>query len=163
MALKNVIMETRRAPDLSGAFVILRERPCASKISDSNKRGAKMRVIVVDNQLLRLYGLMRKIKKLLPRSVDVKGFRRLSEAQQYSQEHSVDIAFLDMEMQQSYGLFLAKKLQEINPRINIIFVSDSDAYALDGWKIPVSDYLIKPVKPEQLGRSLVNLRYEAVS
>lgn len=118
-----------------------------------------MRVMVVDNNFFRLHGLIRKIKKFIPLGAEIKGFRRLSEAQKYAQEHSVDVAFIDMEMQQSYGLLLAMKLKEINPRVNLIFVSDTYDYGLSAFEMHVSDYMIKPIKAEWLGRSLANLRY----
>ena len=43
------------------------------------------------------------------------------------------------------GIALAKELRKQNDRVKINFISDTKEYAMDGWKLFINDYLLKPV------------------
>lgn len=45
---------------------------------------------------------------------------------------------------------LAKRLKEINPKMNIIFVTGFSEYAGDAMKMHASGYIMKPVTKENL-------------
>lgn len=118
-----------------------------------------MRIIIVDDEWLGMLGMKHSIQKSAPPGAKVLHFRLPSEALLYAAEQTVDTAFLEMETPQMHGLILAKKLQQLNPRINIIFVSATDSYATDAWKLHASGYLLKPVRREWIARELQMLRY----
>lgn len=120
-----------------------------------------MRIIVVDDKWLALWRLKRSIRKSAPLDAEVKSFHDTSEALKYASEQTVDTAFLDMEIPRMEGLLLAMRLKKLNPRINLIFVSDTDTYASDAWKLRASGYIRKPVKQERIVREFENLRYPA--
>lgn len=120
-----------------------------------------MRVIAVDDDRLALLSLKNAIQKSVPRGTVVKGFQSSPDALQYVAQYPVDVAFLDMEAPRTDGLILAKKLQEIAPKINLIFVSTTNYYAMNGWKLHVSGYLKKPLKQTQVKNEINNLRYGA--
>ena len=58
------------------------------------------------------------------------------------------------------GIQLAKKLKKINPKINVIFVTAYDNYALDAYKLHASGYVTKPVNEKKVKDELEGLRYD---
>jgi two-component system, LytTR family, response regulator len=63
-----------------------------------------------------------------------------------------DVVFLDIEMPGMSGFDLLDRLGDARPLI--VFVTAYDRYALDAFKVNSIDYLLKPVEPEQVCRSL---------
>lgn len=69
-------------------------------------------------------------------------------ALQYLTDHSADILFLDIKMQQETGFDLLKQLPANTA--HIIFVTAHDEYGVQAIKFSATDYLLKPVRPEEL-------------
>ncbi|QKG51871.1 LytR/AlgR family response regulator transcription factor [Hymenobacter sp. BRD67] len=65
----------------------------------------------------------------------------------------VDLAFLDIQMQELTGLELARVLgqQAVPPRV--IFTTAFPQYALEGYKVDALDYLVKPFNYEEFLRA----------
>jgi len=70
----------------------------------------------------------------------------------------VDVAMLDIEMPEMSGIKLAKRMKEINPQVNIIFVTAYTEYAITAMKERASGYLLKPASVEDVRTELDNLR-----
>lgn len=62
----------------------------------------------------------------------------------WTKEHIVDVAFLDMEMPGLHGLGLALKLREVNADIRVVFVTAYSQYAMDAWSVDAIGYILKP-------------------
>lgn len=62
-----------------------------------------------------------------------------------------DVVFLDIQMPEMDGFEMIRKLDEIP---NIIFVTAYDDHAIEAFKHNALDYLLKPVDPEQLKKSI---------
>lgn len=77
-------------------------------------------------------------------------------------EQIISIAVLDVEMPGKTGVELGELLKNINPRINIIFLTAYDSYAYDASQLFNSGYLLKPVNKTKLRMQLENLRYPIV-
>jgi DNA-binding LytR/AlgR family response regulator len=75
------------------------------------------------------------------------------EALQGLHEHagSVDVAFLDIQMQELNGLELARVLGPRAPRI--VFTTAFPQYALESYKVDALDYLVKPFNYEEFLRA----------
>lgn len=116
-----------------------------------------MNIIAVDDEKLALDVLVDTINEVVP-SAKIFGFRQPLEAISFAENESCDIAFLDIKMRGMTGLELAKRLKDINARINIIFVTGYSEYSLDAFRLYASDYLLKPVDKEQVRKALENLR-----
>ena len=116
-----------------------------------------MRIIAVDDERLALEALIDSIETAVPDAL-VRGFRSPSEVLDYLGEHSCDVAFLDIRMRGMSGLELARRIKELRGSTNIIFVTGYSEYALDAFRLYVSDYLLKPATPEDVKRSLQQLR-----
>ena len=61
----------------------------------------------------------------------------------------VDILFLDIKMKQETGFDLLRQLPESH-QVHIIFVTAYDQYGIQAIKFSATDYLLKPVNPEEL-------------
>jgi len=68
-----------------------------------------------------------------------------------------DIAFLDIEMHQTSGLELAKKMRRLNEDIEIVFVTAFDQYALDAFQVNALGYLTKPISQEDVRQAVARI------
>ena len=77
-------------------------------------------------------------------------FSNSADALRFIQEIKVDLAFLDIDMPGQNGLILAEKLKKARPRLEIIFVTAYDHFALPAFRLHAAGYLLKPVTQEEL-------------
>lgn len=116
-----------------------------------------MNIIAVDDEKLALETLVRSIKSAESKAV-VYGFREPEDAVEFVKNNECAVAFLDIKMRLITGIELAKNLKEINPKLNIVFVTGFSDYTLEAFKLYASDYILKPATPEQIKLALSNLR-----
>jgi two-component system LytT family response regulator len=69
-----------------------------------------------------------------------------------------DVVFLDVQMPRQSGFEL---LAQVDNRFRVVFVTAYDAYALRAFEVNALDYLLKPVHPERLARTVGRLRLAA--
>lgn len=117
-----------------------------------------MRYLAVDDENLQLNKLVETINEASPNN-EILAFNNPIEALEEVKDKLIHVAFLDVEMAGMSGVELAKRLKEINPEINIIFVTGYTEYALEAYGIHASGYLTKPVTVEKIQYELANLRY----
>jgi len=106
-------------------------------------------IIVEDNAVERdlLEVLLLKMEE-----VEIAGvFENGLQALRFLQQHSVDIAFTDVDMPELSGIGLLKSLRQ--PPV-FVFISAHGRYAADGYDLDVVDFIKKPVSPERLFRAL---------
>lgn len=122
-----------------------------------------MTIICVEDHPILLEGLVENIQHIRP-TADVKGFKGTEEALEFVKKKGCDVLFCEIELYGSNGLHFAEKVQKINPKVNIIFVTvcSENEYARDVLRLKPSGYLTKPVQKEQLETELSNLRYQMV-
>ncbi|WP_233246703.1 two-component system response regulator BtsR [Chromobacterium sp. Panama] len=73
-----------------------------------------------------------------------------------------DVVFLDIQMPRISGLEMLAMLDpEAMPQV--VFVTAYDAYALQAFEEHACDYLLKPVDPARLAKTLARLRQRAAS
>lgn len=70
-----------------------------------------------------------------------------------------DVIFLDVQMPEIDGFDVAASLPDDGPAI--VFVTAFDQYALRAFDAQAADYLLKPVEPERLERTVQRLRKSA--
>ena len=117
-----------------------------------------MNVIVVDDERIVLSAETVVVKRVLP-DAEVYSFQKVNDVLEFAEKNSVSIAFLDINIKGITGLQLAKKLQEYNPKVNIVFCTGYSEYSLDAHDLYCSAYLMKPINDEKLKKALDNLRY----
>jgi len=73
-------------------------------------------------------------------------------------QHKADLVLLDIQMPGLTGLEVADQLIDIlpksGPRPAIIFCTAYDEYALNAFKVEAVDYLLKPIRKEDLSKAL---------
>lgn len=71
----------------------------------------------------------------------------------------IEVAFINIETPGMNGLELAKKIIKRYPLCNIIFISDRTDNMPEAFEMNASDYLLKPLSPENVKKSLLHRRY----
>lgn len=66
----------------------------------------------------------------------------------------IDLVFLDIQMPEISGIELAN---EIPSSTRFVFVTAFNSYALDAFSLNAIDYLLKPVAPERLAKTIARL------
>lgn len=117
-----------------------------------------VRAVIIDDEKPALEGL----KFLLHKSgVDVCGtFQNPQLAVENAAELKPDVAFIDIEMPGMNGLETAERLLALLPDLKIIFVTAYHQYAVEAFELAAIDYVLKPVHPQRLERTLSRLRTE---
>lgn len=118
-----------------------------------------MKVLLVDDEQLQLIRLENAVKSALPEDTVYSCYTNAVKALEETAGEKIDLAFLDVEMPVMNGIQLAKKLKEINLKVNIIFVTAYEHYAQTAYAIHASGYITKPVNAEKVREEIENLRY----
>ena len=151
-----------RLPD---AVIISRLAQCLDTdvntlISSALESDDAPKVIMVDDRKIFLSGALPILEEVMPNAI-ITGFTRPSEAIEYAKTNLIALAFLDIEMGMSKtnGFDICRKLLEINPRTNVVYLTAYVEYSLDAWSTGASGFLLKPITAENVRFQLKNLRY----
>ena len=117
-----------------------------------------MNIIILDNHKLIIAELRRQVTAVLP-GAECVCFTKQREAIEHVRKNRVDVALLDVDMPGLNGIEVAERMCQINPRLNIIFVTGYPEYALQAFSVPVSDFIVKPVSEDALKASFRKLRF----
>ena len=82
-------------------------------------------------------------------------FRTTTRAQRYLQTHTVDLAFVEMNMQNLSGVQFVKTL--VNPPVIVFTTADTDVEVSD-IKVDYADILVKPYDIKKIKHSLSRVR-----
>ena len=116
-------------------------------------------VILVDDRKLVLLGGLPILEEALP-NANITGFTEGEEALEYARSNRVALAFLDIELRGGEnGIDLCRKLLEINPRTNVVFLTAYGDYSLDAWNTGASGFMLKPITVEGVQAQIEKLRY----
>ncbi len=77
---------------------------------------------------------------------------------QLAEDLQPDIVFLDIQMPGLTGMQMAAALLHLDSPPLVVFVTGYSEYALDAFDRNALDYLVKPLSPERLARTLVRAR-----
>lgn len=73
---------------------------------------------------------------------------------QFINNNKVDLIFLDIEMPNMNGV---EFLEQFKPQADIILISSKEEYAINGFHLEVSDYLLKPISFARFSRAINKL------
>lgn len=110
-------------------------------VSKQTAEGGKMKCLVVDDESLAIQGITNYIGKLDFLEVEASCSSAI-DAADVLKKKDIDLMFLDINMPHLSGLDFLESLD--NPPLTIITTAYSE-YALDGFRLNVVDYLMKPI------------------
>ena len=122
-----------------------------------------MTIVCVDNTPIMLQSLKENASKAYPYA-DVQTFLSAESALDYAENFGCDVLLCEINPPRLEGLFLAEKVKNINPRVNIIFVTvcSESEHAKAVMTLKPSGYLTKEASGAQILEELQNLRYPVV-
>ena len=114
---------------------------------------AELRVLVVEDEastrqeMATLVGDMPEVAEVLTADNGAEAVRLLGTT-------TIDAAFLDILMPGLDGMDVARVLSVLSDPPSIVFVTASEAHAVEAFGIGAVDYLLKPIRPERLAESV---------
>ena len=99
-----------------------------------------MKILVVDDGQLAINSLIRILCRVAP-DCDYISAMTTEDALSWMRQGPMDAAFLNLEMPGMNGLALTRMIQKLQPRCNIIVVTEHPEYALEALQIFVSGFL----------------------
>ncbi len=69
-----------------------------------------------------------------------------------------DVVFLDIELQYTNGISIARRLNEMDNPPAIVFATAYDKYAVLGYEIDVVDYILKPFSEARIAKTISKLK-----
>lgn len=79
----------------------------------------------------------------------------VAEARIVLEQSAIDLIFLDIQMPEVSGLEFAAELQ---PKLQFVFCTAFNSYALDAFALNALDYLVKPLDPQRLANTLQRVK-----
>ena len=117
-----------------------------------------MRILTVDNRAQALEEISALVRELQPEAELLRSESSL-EALGEARKSEIDIAILRVETPELDGLNLGRYLVELNPLVNLIFVSEKRRHGYEAMTIHASGYLLEPFDKAALRRELEELRH----
>ena len=111
-----------------------------------------MEIILVMNDKKERTDLLRKIRAVY-KGAQVSAFQSGEEALEYAGDRPIDVCYTEVVLKRMSGMALARELKKKSIEIKINFISDTKEYAMDGWKLFINDYLLKPVSMDAIEHS----------
>lgn len=125
-----------------------------------------MKIIHVDANKYALDEMQKDISQIAP-TAELHCFRTPEPALEFAHAHGCDVLLTEVELwtDQLGGIELAKAMKEINPQVNIIFVTvcNECEVSRELSELCVSGLLPKPWEPEKLAAVFRNLLYPVKS
>ncbi|MBJ6364002.1 response regulator [Paenibacillus sp. GCM10012307] len=116
-----------------------------------------MKAILVDDEMLALMQLKRTLEKVAE-DVWVAGmYTNPTEVIDMVKQLKPDVVFLDVNMPGINGLEMGEQIQTQLPSVAIVFVTGYDHYAVQAFELCALDYILKPVHPDRLRKTMERL------
>lgn len=116
-----------------------------------------MTILTAGNNPEAQKNLIRIVKKLRPEAKLI-SVESSPEALAEAREQEVDIAFLDVVMSEMNGLILGRYLKDLNPFINLIYLTDSREDAYEAMALRASGCMLLPATEKAVKFELEDLR-----
>lgn len=122
-----------------------------------------MKAVIIDDELSARNILTELIKEYFPNVLNlvavcespVSGIEAI-------REHKPDLVFLDVEMPEKSGFEMLKELGFPNIDFNVVFSTAHSHYAVQAFRFSAVDFLLKPVRIEQLIEAVMKVKENIV-
>ena len=115
-------------------------------------------IILVDDNMAVIPDSLFVLEKVAPQAT-ITGFNRPIEVIEYAKVNRIDLALLDIELGKVSGLDLCRKLLEINPCTNVVYLTAYPDYALDAWDTDACGFMvIHSSPPSMITRCTVKIK-----
>jgi two-component system, LytTR family, response regulator len=111
-----------------------------------------MRAVIVDNESNVTRLLLGLLAHYCPEVTVVGTADGLETGLKLILESQPDLAFLDVEMNDGTGIELVQKLK--HKKLQVIFITAHDKYALEAFRCSAIDFILKPVDPDELMKAV---------
>lgn len=119
----------------------------------------KINCIVIEDEPLALKKIVEFIEQVDYLNL-LKGFDNAVKAVGFLKNHPVDLIFLDIRMKKLTGI---QFLESLKSKPKVVITSAYDKYALKGYELDVSDYLLKPFSFDRFLKSVEKVYNELVN
>ncbi len=119
----------------------------------------KIRCIVVDDEPLAIEKLTGYIQRL-PMLELAGTFEGALDAMEFLRTNPADLIFLDIQMEKLSGI---QFLEIMKNRPKVVITSAYDRYALKGYELDITDYLLKPISFDRFVRAVDKVAAELMS
>lgn len=114
-----------------------------------------MRVLIVEDETTAAENLAWLLRKVAT-DAEIAGYTESVERTvEWLKENQVDLIFMDIHLSDGSAFSIFEQMEVKTP---IVFTTAYDQYALDAFKVNSIDYLLKPIKKEELQRALDKFR-----
>lgn len=113
-----------------------------------------LKILIVDDERLARVELKRLLGKIDGVEV-VAEAKNAKQALEVLKTDEIELAFLDIQMPEISGLELAA---EIGSNTQFVFCTAFSEHALDAFSLNAVDYIVKPVNPERLAKTIERVR-----
>lgn len=120
------------------------------------KGDISLKTILLDEDLQALYNLESKLSKISDLEI-VGTYNNPYHTKEIILNTSIDVIFLETILLSFSGIVFAKQLKEINPNLQIVFVTAHEQYALDAFNVNALDYILKPITDDRLAKTIQRL------
>ncbi len=115
-----------------------------------------MKLVLLEDEQPALRHLMRMIEQVAPHAAIVAHFDAVESAIDWFQSNTdYDLVISDIQLSDGLSLAIFRQVKMTKP---IIFTTAFDQYAIEAFKVNGIDYLLKPVKAEELSKAIEKYR-----
>ena len=117
-----------------------------------------MKILIADDHRFIVEDLKDELSKLCPGSLCI-GTSEPERIMPLFLEYGFDVVFIDIKMPGVNGIDLAKKMLDVRPMTNIIYITGYAELAAQAFRTYASAFLEKPITPDMLEDALAHLRH----
>lgn len=115
-----------------------------------------MRVLIVEDETAAHENMMEALRAIDPMIEITGNTESVSQTAEWLQNHPhPDLIFMDIHLSDGSAFMLFNRMKIETP---IVFTTAYDQYAIDAFKVNSIDYLLKPIKQDELQRALDKFR-----
>ncbi len=115
-----------------------------------------MNILIIEDETAAAVNLRSLLREVCPSCHILGTLDTVTDSVAWLESHPApDLIFMDIHLADGHAFRIFKHIEVASP---IIFITAYDQYALEAFRVNSIDYLLKPVKPEDLNRALAKLQ-----